>query len=82
MTRLEHCLDLVGDIRDCASRAKDLGEHLAHLELNRIATGIEDGLRRKDKPSLPPVLASNQAARAKADEHFRAARKILQGIIR
>lgn len=82
MTRLEHCLELVGDIRDCALRARDLGFHGANQDLWDISAQIEQGARTEERPSLPPVLASNQEARAKADEHFKNARKILKGIIK
>lgn len=80
MTRLDHCLELVGDIRDCALRAKDLGFPVASQDLCHVADCIEQGARQDERPSLPPVLASNQEARATASKHFRAARELLKGI--
>lgn len=81
MTRLDHCLELVGDIRDCALRARDLGFGWASDNLGRTADALEHETKTQERPSLPPVLASNQEARAKADEHFKNARKILKGIV-
>jgi len=80
MTRLEHIQELLGDIRDCASRTKDLGFPEAAVDLFHVADCIQVGAQA-ERPSLPPVLASNQETRAKAEEHFRAARKILKGIL-
>lgn len=82
MTRLEHCLELVGDIRDCAMRARDLGFGTHAVVINQVADQLEHITAQQERPSLPPVLASNQEARAKADEHFKNARKILKGIIK
>lgn len=81
MTRLEHCLELVGDIRDCALRAKDLGFLDQSNELTLCAAEVEHAAKASERPSLPPVLAANQETRAKADEHFKNARKILKGLI-
>jgi len=81
VTRLDHCLELVGDIRDCALRARDLGFPDHARDLGGIADTLQWTIQH-ERPSLPPVLASNQEARAKADEHFKNARKILKGIIK
>lgn len=80
MTRLEHCLELVGDIRDCALRAKDLGFSTAWQDLCHVADCIEVGAKGSERLSLPPVLASNQEARATASKHFQEARRLLKGI--
>ena len=80
MNRLEHCLDLVGDIRDCAGRARDLGFSSAADDLCHVADCIEHGAKRDERPSMPPVLVSNQEARATASKHFQEARRLLKGI--
>lgn len=78
MTRLEHCLELVGDVRDCAMRARDLGFPVEADELSKAADKIEYQLTRS--PSMPPVLAGNQVARATASKHFQEARRLLRDI--
>ncbi len=78
MTRLEHSAELVGDIRDCAMRARGLGFPIESEELNKSANQIEYRLTRSD--SVPPVLAGNQEARATASKHFQEARRLLKGI--
>lgn len=78
MTRLEHSAELVGDIRDCAARARDLGFDAESEELSKVASQIEYQLTRS--PSMPPVLAGNQVARATASKHFQEARRLLKGI--
>lgn len=80
MTRLEHCVELVGDIRDCASRLKDLGFPGFAEDLYHAANETERLARASERPSLPPVLASNQEARATASKHFQEARRLLKGI--
>lgn len=78
MTRIEHCLELVGDIRDCAMRAKDLGLTGAQL-LNGVADTIEHDVRTAERPSSP-IIALNQETRATASKHFQETRRILKGI--
>lgn len=80
MTRLEHSAELVCDIRDCAVRARSLGFTVEADELTRTAHHIEYRLTQGD--SIPPVLASNQEARATASKHFQEARRLLKGISR
>lgn len=80
MTRLEHCLELVGDIRECAGRAKDLGKTDTYQRLSLVASDLEATLRQSERTTLPPVLAANQEARATASKHFKAARELLKGI--
>ena len=77
MTKLEHTLELVFDIRDCAGRLKSLGFGGFAEDLYHAANETEASLR---KPSIPPVLAANQAARATASKHFQEARRLLKGI--
>ncbi len=79
MTKLEHTLELVFDIRDCAKRLRALGfagfaEDLYHAanELERKAPD--------ERPSSPHILASNKEARATASKHFQEARRLLKGI--
>jgi hypothetical protein len=80
VTRLEHCLELVGDIRDCAMRARDLCYPSVANYLCLAADAIENESKRDERPSMPPVLASNQEARATASKHFQEARRLLKGI--
>jgi hypothetical protein len=77
MTRLEHVAELAGDIRDCAMRARDLGFDREAADLHGVADTIT---KQPERPSLPPVLASNQEARATASKHFQEARRLLKGI--
>jgi len=79
MTRLEHLLELVGDIRDCAGRTQDLGFNVAAQDLRHVADCIEHGAKREEHPSSPG-LAANQEARATASKHFQETRRILKGI--
>lgn len=80
MTRLEHSAELVGDIRDCAMRARDLGFTDRSEALGRIADDIEHWASREERPSSPHILASNKEARATASKHFQEARRLLKGI--
>jgi len=77
MTHLQHTLELVLDIRDCAGRLKTLGFGGYAEELYHAADETERSVRT---PSIPPVLAANQAARATASKHFQEARRLLRDI--
>lgn len=81
MTHLQHVLELVLDIRDCAKRARDLAFADRAEALGRIADDIEHWSSREERPSQS-LLAANQAARATASNHFQETQRILKGIKR
>lgn len=89
MTRLEHALELAGDIRDCASRLKDLGFPGFSEDLYHAANETERMARKGERPglvlaperdSLPPLHEANQPKRTAATEAFRKARALLKGL--
>ena len=79
MTKLEHTLELVFDIRDCSKRSRELGFADRSEALGRIADDIEHWAR-EERPSSPHILAGNKEARATASKHFQEARRLLRGI--
>ncbi len=73
---------LIDDVRDCARRARELHLPEHALALNALADELQRALRSadSDRPSLPPVLVSNQETRATATRHFQIAREMLRNI--
>jgi hypothetical protein len=66
--------ELIGDIRDCASRARDLGHEHTAADLESVAQALEYAERASS-------LAANREARETATGRFRAARAILRGVL-
>jgi hypothetical protein len=75
-------LELAGDIRDCAGRARDMGNQEQADRLHAIADELMSlGRYKESRDSTPPgVFADNQEARKTATERFREARRLLKGI--
>lgn len=77
--KADHIATLVIDIRDCAKRANALGYFQRADSLGQIADEIEQ--MSDSRISIPPLAPTNQATRATATQHFKAARKLLKGIL-
>ena len=75
-------VELAGDIRDCAQRARDAGHQALADRLHAIADELASlGRYRESRDSTPPgVFADNQQSRKTATERFREARRLLKGI--
>jgi hypothetical protein len=81
--------ELIGDIRDCASRARDLDQPEASGDLYQLANELEGAaMAEKRQSSRPPPVfpperpsypagtyEANQPTRKTAKEHFRKARE-------
>ena len=76
MSHLQQVLELVGDIRDCANRARDRGFVDQASALTLAADDIEHWATHADHSPA----AANAEARARASQHFAEARAILRGI--
>lgn len=76
MTSKEDVSNLVASIRECAIGLEALGLP-GHAEDLYNAANVAESSNR---PSVPPVLASNLEARATASKHFQEARRLLKNI--
>lgn len=76
-----HAAELIGDIRDCASRARDMGFVGLATVLNGQADELEYECIHQERPSSP-ILMANIEARETAAKHFQEARRLLRDIKR